>query len=552
MYLGAFTDPAGDAIDGLVHVVIRFRAASPAKEIGQFLADSLVFLCRLVAVGAQFEEEPVKRGLCENPVFQTPIPITLSVRPLASHYIDCDWVKCFFDAAIRESRGQQPHEKPDTRQHLRPDARRRCRRTAQSNTTGFVPFQEFLEATKAPNSTVMYRAASRVKEPGTFNEMRRHVLGLYAGVRVKHSYVMDSNHFDCIPVEQQPSVRMLGLDGIATPPPDSLLDKHVAGNDDSAEGPTQVATQEDPDSAFDEFGNSTSCEAGTIPMRRVTLEEMSRFSTLQEFLQKGPDGVGRPADTNPEVLPASVTAGHKYSIMLQNVNSTGGTSTLNIWSPALNSALGQRMSLSQEWYVGGSGASTQTAEVGWQVLPEKYGTSKPVLFIYWTADNYTNGCYNMDCIGFVQYNGQGATLGRAFTTISTLGGPQYDFTAKFYMFQGNWWLAVNGTWIGYFPGTLYHGGQMTKYAQSVQFGSESVGSTVWPGEGSGQWATAGWAKAAYQRNMFYYDQSGNSVITTLTPYTPSPACYNTYGPFKNSSADWQVFFYLGGPGGSGC
>src|SRR5262249_38085203 len=153
------------------------------------------------------------------------------------------------------------------------------------------------------------------------------------------------------------------------------------------------------------------------------------------------------------------------------------------------------MSLSQEWYVGGSGSGTQTAEVGWQVQPNYWHTTKSVLFIYWTADNYSKtGCYNLVCSGFVQKNNQ-VTFGAAFTTVSTVGGTQYDFTARYYFYQGNWWLAINGAWIGYFPGSLYRGGQMSQYAQKVEYGSESAGSTVWPAEGSGQWATAGYGKA---------------------------------------------------------
>jgi hypothetical protein len=53
--------------------------------------------------------------------------------------------------------------------------------------------------------------------------------------------------------------------------------------------------------------------------------------------------------------------------------------------------------------VGGNGSTLQTAEVGWQVYPQKYGNSYPTLFIYWTADGYNRtGCYNLDCSAFIQ------------------------------------------------------------------------------------------------------------------------------------------------------
>ena len=63
----------------------------------------------------------------------------------------------------------------------------------------------------------------------------------------------------------------------------------------------------------------------------------------------------------------------------------------------------------------------------------------------------------------------------------------------------------NGTWLGYYPGSLYGGGQLSQFANSIDFGSESVGDTIWPAEGSGMFAESGYSYAAYQR-----------LFTTLT------------------------------------
>ena len=38
----------------------------------------------------------------------------------------------------------------------------------------------------------------------------------------------------------------------------------------------------------DPFGNKISCDTGSIPMRRLTLENLSRFRTLQDFFSKPP------------------------------------------------------------------------------------------------------------------------------------------------------------------------------------------------------------------------------------------------------------------------
>jgi hypothetical protein len=240
--------------------------------------------------------------------------------------------------------------------------------------------------------------------------------------------------------------------------------------------------------------------------------------------------------------------------MQQNVDNLGGNSNISIWSPYVNQDLGELFSLSQEWYVGGSGSSVQTAEVGWQNWPGKWGSQDSRLFIYWTADHYAStGCYNLECPGFVQVDGFGL-LGGGFANYSTPGGDQYEFSAEYYMYEGNWWLAIDGTWIGYYPGSLYGNGQMASNAQVIQFGTESVGTTMWPGEGSGLLSSAGPSYAAYQRNLFYVSTNYDLFWDTLTPQQPSPACYSTTGPYSDNSSDagWTVYFYAGGPGGSKC
>jgi len=100
-------------------------------------------------------------------------------------------------------------------------------------------------------------------------------------------------------------------------------------------------------------------------------------------------------------VPASAAGVHRWAWGDQQVDNNGGDSRLNVWKP--NVAPGT-MSLSQHWYVGIGEGLKQTVEGGWQVLPSKYNTTNPVLFIYYTPDNYATGCYNLDCNAFVQVN----------------------------------------------------------------------------------------------------------------------------------------------------
>ena len=251
---------------------------------------------------------------------------------------------------------------------------------AQSR-TGLTPFQDFIAGVRAAN-------AGALQDAGAFEEMRQHILTMYQGVEVTHSFVLDAHPFDCVPIEQQPSVRLLGLASIASPPPAA-----IPSADGAVDGIVSLQSQLDEATALDPFGNPVRCETGSIPMRRITLEDMSRFATLRQYFQKSPD----------ESVPGAegpAAESHKYSYTNRLINNLGGSSNLNLWEPAVNTALGEIFSLSQEWYVGGSGSATQTAEVGWQNYPALYGSENSALFIYWTADDYnTTGCYNLTCPG---------------------------------------------------------------------------------------------------------------------------------------------------------
>src|SRR5579862_5128283 len=84
----------------------------------------------------------------------------------------------------------------------------------------FVPFNDFLERTRNANIYQMTAPETRVREAAAFEEMRAHLMKLYDGVEVAHSYVTGSSHFDCIPMAQQPAARIQGMKA-ATPPPSS-------------------------------------------------------------------------------------------------------------------------------------------------------------------------------------------------------------------------------------------------------------------------------------------------------------------------------------------
>jgi hypothetical protein len=430
---------------------------------------------------------------------------------------------------------------------------------AQAEPQQLVPFQTFLHNTQSATAAdYTSLAASKVKDQGAFEEMRGHIMSLYQGVNVSHSFVLDGDQFDCVAIQQQPSFRMQGLKSIATPPSNLSEPAGNANGKGSSNQANGITSQLSESQQFDAFGNSLRCEDNTIPMRRVTLEQTTRFATLHDFLAKGPGDSGQ-APRMQGAGPLSPVA-HKYSYTYQYINNLGDTTTISLWSPYVYTGYGEIFSLAQSWTIAYTPIE-QTAEVGWQNYPGYYGGENSRLFIYWTADGYNHtGCYNLTCGAFVQTNNSWY-FGAGWGNYSTVGGAQYEFRAQYYWFQGNWWLGLGNansiTWVGYYPGSLYGSGAMRTNSQLIEFGSESVGSNPWPAEGSGQWASSGWTRAAYQRELYYWANPSDAAYwDTLTADQPSSNCYTIAGPYWGGytppSNDWGEYFYFGGPGGYGC
>jgi hypothetical protein len=131
--------------------------------------------------------------------------------------------------------------------------------------------------------------ADYAKKPGTkvtnekeFLRMQNHVLSMYEGVIVKNSFVMERNGFvDCIDATTQPSLRRAGKQlTIQTPPKAVAVEERP--QERKGEGVPPMLSRE----KKDRFGNVMFCESGYIPLRRVTLEELTRFATLDDFFNK--------------------------------------------------------------------------------------------------------------------------------------------------------------------------------------------------------------------------------------------------------------------------
>ena len=268
----------------------------------------------------------------------------------------------------------------------------------------------------------------------------------------------------------------------------------------------------------DQFGNVMHCPSGTIPIRRVTLEDMSRFENLRQFLQKRPGGGAIPPRApSPSAQPQAAAATHRWAHAFQNVANLGGHSFVNIWDPAIGA--NQVFSLSQHWYVGGyriRSADGGSRLAGVPAVLRQYQTS--LLYLLDGRRLQPDRLLNLSCTGFVQTNSSW-TIGGAMSPWSATGGAQYELEIAYFLTGGRWWLYVKGTAganaIGYYPVSVYKNGAMASHASEIDYGGETVGTTSFPKMGSGAFANQGWQKAAYQRQIFYYPQAGGSAWAAL-------------------------------------
>ena len=148
-----------------------------------------------------------------------------------------------------------------------------------------VSFQDFYKnAGNARFEDYANKAGVKVRSPEEFQKMKAHVISMYEGVKVKHSFVLGERDFiDCVDMRTQPGLRKAGKFVAPEKPPAPMVAKEKKG--DEARKGQQVAPMLSAQKK-DRFGNAQYCEKGFVPMRRVTLDEMVRYETLGDFFNK--------------------------------------------------------------------------------------------------------------------------------------------------------------------------------------------------------------------------------------------------------------------------
>jgi hypothetical protein len=252
---------------------------------------------------------------------------------------------------------------------------------------------------------------------------------------------------------------------------------------------------------------------------------------------------------------------HKYAYSAQYVTCYGGEGNISAWDPYLEWS--NEFSLGQVALARGSGNGKQTIEAGHQEFRDLYGDWVPHLFIFYTTNGYTSsgdnkGGYNRDVDGWVQYSSKIYPEAKS-TPVSQFGGTQYVMQLKWQLWEGNWWLRVNGSWIGYYPASLFSTSGLRSQADKIAWYGEIVDAGSHAGTtatdmGNGHWPYEGWQHCAYMSHLYYQSSTGGA-LSRYNPgsvYATNDQCYDIEGHFNNTGS-WGPYFWWGGSGrNSGC
>lgn len=388
------------------------------------------------------------------------------------------------------------------------------------------------------NDTAIF--VERVKNSEERARMEKYLAEYQKGQKVVRTIVAPSGEIiDYIDLYTQAGVRMNKIEKN-----EIQFAPTIRPESEKEDSGARAAAVKTPDMLFMLTGDS--CPKGAIPVRRLTMETLTRFETLDDFFRKGHGYIHPPCGGD------GTSAGHAYAHAARSVANWGGESILNVWSPYVEKS--NEFSLSQIWVVRGSGNNRETVEAGWQVYKDLYGDWRAHLFIYFTPDNYgSGGGYNLTTGAFVQVSNT-VYIGGGFTNYSSLGGQQWEMKLLLYKdgTNGSWWLRYGDTWVGYWPRSRFDANGLRDQADRVDFGGEIVDTRTdnrhtRTDMGSGHWPYETFAYAAYQRNIKYVDVSNYyRNATGLSPSHTNNMCYDI--DLYETTGSWGVYFYFGGSG----
>jgi hypothetical protein len=303
--------------------------------------------------------------------------------------------------------------------------------------------------------------------------------------------------------------------------------------------------------------------AGTVPVVRFDVEG---------YLKSTKNLPANPADVLYKVPPPSPESNDRYYGVWQRFGTVyGSAGRINIWN--VTGPVTGETSIAQVAVI--RGTPMQAIEAGKIEFPG-INSSRPYFFVYYrTNDGATGdwvGGYDTTVDGWIQYGSSVAPQMSLVPWESSSGSSQYSLDVEVRLWEGNWWVWAAGEWAGYYPyciggqwygpcpsGTLFSSSGIRDEADRLDWYGEvfdsSAPAATSTDMGSGEYASAGWSRAAYFRNLTYYWQPNTYWWwNSGSPSATDSNCYSVSGPFYSNDAAWHNWYYFGGPGteGNGC
>ena len=238
------------------------------------------------------------------------------------------------------------------------------------------------------------------------------------------------------------------------------------------------------DGAADDQGNARSCPDGTVPLLRITADDIGKRGGMDAFLARRTKSRGPHIDPvhGATFAPDLANYAHVTSSYTGGLNLAGGYSIITVWSPSPIYSEVDNHSIGQTWLLGNGSNGTESVEQGWIVYNGLNGDNNPHFFVFSTNNNYglgasgtghgPQGCYNVSsacptsCVGsscepaFVVQPGAWMTPGMQLS--SGMDGSVHNFVnlETYYGSQGgvNGWVIVGA---GFYASSWYSGSFQT-------------------------------------------------------------------------------------------
>ncbi|KAJ0962701.1 hypothetical protein J5N97_027823 [Dioscorea zingiberensis] len=348
--------------------------------------------------------------------------------------------------------------------------------------------------------------------------------------------VDDGDIYDCVDIYKQPAFDHPSLKNhkIQLRPnsyPDGLFDDDISS---STNGTSIEIGLKD--------GNT--CPSGTVPIRRVSKDDLIRMRTSFKNMKM-----------NPPVKNDETHVQQQWAVHITETEGLydfyGASVYINVYG--LPQVMQKQFSSSLTWLVNNlEEDQINTISAGWTVSPVAYGDNKTRLTASWTIDNFQKtGCQDTSCPGFVQISKK-LPLGIVVSPLSTYGGKQYGLNIVVYKDpeRKNWWffLGKDRELIGYWPNELF---TALNYANQIHFGG-LVGyleNSKKPPMGSGHFPSEGTNRSCFFSNIQYVNDENKMhelMLGNLSPHSSLQKCYDV-GSYFRKGGEFGNMFFFGGP-----